>query len=231
MKSYSQDIIRKKLFEIKDDGYAAFQAKLTPTVDPSLFIGCRVPQLRLIAKSVYKEGGYEDFLEKLPHEYYDENLLHGLIISEYKDYEECLMRLDLFLPFVDNWAVCDTMNPKSFKKHKEDLIDKIRIWVKSDDTYTCRFGMNMLMKHYLDEAFKEEYLLIPASVKSEEYYVNMMIAWFFATALSKQWESAVSYIEKKKLSPWVHNKTIQKAVESYRITSEEKDYLKSLRIK
>lgn len=221
--------IQEKLFELQDKKYAEFQAKLTPTVPKEKFIGVRVPEVRKLAKAIFKEGNYDEFISELPHEYYDENMLHGLIVSEIKDYEACIREVDRFLPFVDNWAVCDIMSPKIFKKRKEEVIDKIREWSASDDTYTCRFGIEMLMSHFLDDDFREEYLEIPAKIRSEEYYVNMMIAWFFATALAKQWDAAVPYIENDKLDVWTHNKTIQKARESYRITDEQKEYLKSLK--
>lgn len=169
-------------------------------------------------------------MKNLPHKFFEENLLHSIFISEMKDYDECVTETDRFLPFVDNWAVCDTMSPKSFKKNREKLLVKIRSWAESREVYTCRFGIKMLMNHFLDGDFREELLQIPASVKSEEYYVNMMIAWFFATALAKQWEPTVKYLENRSLSVWVHNKTIQKARESFRITAEQKSYLKTLKV-
>lgn len=211
--------------------YAAFQAKLTPGVPVESFIGIRVPVLRKFAKEFTKEAECKDFLQQLPHEYYDENMLHGLLISEVKDYEECIRLTDRFLPFVDNWAVCDIMSPKVFAKHKKELLAKIKTWSKSSHVYTCRFGIETLMSHYLDKDFKAEYLEIPASVRSEEYYVKMMVAWFFATALAKQWDATIPYIEQNRLAPWTHNKTIQKAIESYRITPEQKEYMRTLKIK
>lgn len=223
------DKIVKLLFEKRDEEYAAFQAKLTPTVDEKLFIGVRVPEVRKLAKQLKGDPVADKFIEKLPHKYYDENMLHGLLVSEIKDFDKAIEETDRFLPYVDNWAVCDIMSPKIFKKHKDDLIKHIKKWVKSKKTYTCRFGVEMLMSHYLDEDFKAEYLDIPAKVKSDEYYVNMMLAWFYATALAKQWESTIPYIENKVLAPWVHNKTIQKAIESYRITDEQKTYLRTLK--
>lgn len=218
------DIV-KELFNLADKEYAEFQAKLTPSVLPDKFIGVRVPIVRKLAKDIVKQNNYSSFLDDLPHKYYDENMLHAVLISEIKDYEKAIDYVDEFLPFVDNWAVCDIMSPKCFKKNKDRLILKINEWVKSNKTYTCRFGIEMLMSHFLDGDFSPEYLKIPASVKSEEYYVNMMIAWFFATALTKQWDSTIPYIENGKLSKWVNNKTIQKAKESYRITTEQKEYL------
>lgn len=225
------DKIQKELFNLRDEKYAEFQAKLTPSVSPELFIGVRVPEVRKLAKKIYKEQIAKDFIKKLPHKYYDENMLHGLIISESNDYDKTINEVDRFLPYVDNWSVCDIMSPKVFKKNKDKLIDKIKEWAKSSKTYTCRFGLEMLMSHYLDDDFKKEYLEIPAKVLSDEYYVNMMIAWFFATALAKQWDSTIPIIENKKLGKWVHNKTIQKAIESRRITEEQKRYLRSLKLK
>ncbi len=223
--------ITKLLFELRDEEYAKFQAKLTPSVNPKLFIGVRVPEVRKLAKLLKDDVSAKKFLKELPHKYYDENMLHGLLISEIKDYDTAIYETNRFLPYVDNWAVCDIMSPKVFKKHKIELINIIKKWIKSKETYTIRFGIEMLMSHYLDEDFKIEYLDIVSKIRSKEYYVNMMIAWFFATALAKQWESAISYIENDSLDKWVHNKTIQKAIESYRITDKQKEYLKTLKIK
>ena len=221
--------IQEKLFALQDVKYADFQSKLTPTIPREKIIGVRIPLARKLAKQYIKEEESKDFLKAIPHEYYDEDILHALLISEIKNFDLCVDLLDEFLPYVDNWAVCDIMSPGIFKKNKKELINKIREWTKSDMTYICRFGIGMLMSHYLDDDFKAEYLDIPASVHSEEYYVNMMIAWFFATALAKQWDATVPYIEKGRLDVWTHNKTIQKARESYRITEEQKEYLKSLK--
>lgn len=221
--------IQKQLFNLADKKYAEFQAKLTPTVDRDLFIGVRVPEVRKLAKELYKSDQYETFLKELPHKYYDENMLHGLILSEFKDYDACIAEVDKFLPFVDNWAVCDIMSPKCFKKNKDKLLQKIIEWSKSKAVYTSRFGIEMLMSHYLDDDFKVEYLEIPAKVKLDDYYSKMMVAWFFATALTKQWDASIPYIETGKLETWIHNKTIQKARESYRITDEQKAYLKTLK--
>lgn len=221
--------ILDRLYELEDKEYAAFQAKLTPGVPPERFIGVRVPMVRKLAKELVKANEYADFLQQLPHKFYDENMLHGLLVSEIKDYDQCIAEVDKFLPYVDNWAVCDIMSPKVFKKNKEALLTKIVEWSGSEHLYTSRFGIEMLMSHYLDDDFKPEYLDIPASVHSEEYYLKMMIAWFFATALAKQWDATIPYIENNKLDTWVHNKTIQKARESYRITDEQKEYLKTLK--
>ena len=221
--------LQNRLFELRDAEYAAFQSKLTPGIAPELFIGVRVPVLRKFAKAFIKEYACTEFLDTLPHGYYDENMLHALLISEIKDYADIVTRLEAFLPYVDNWAVCDIMSPKALKKYKPELLTKIREWVKSPHTYTCRFGMEMLMTFYLDDDFKPEYLAIPAAVRSDEYYVNMMTAWFFATALAKQWDAALPYLENNALDVWTHNKTIQKARESYRITDEQKAYLNTLK--
>lgn len=221
--------IKDALFARRDEEYAAFQAKLTPGISFEAFVGVRVPEVRKLAKELKNTPEAKKFLEELPHFYYDENMLHGLLVSEISDYNECIVQTDRFLPYIDNWAVCDIMSPKIFKKHKPEVLEKIKEWSSSEKVYTCRFGIEMLMSHFLDGDFKEEYLEIPSSVKSDEYYVNMMIAWFFATALAKQWDSSVPYIESKKLPDWVHKKTIQKACESYRITDEQKKYLRMLR--
>lgn len=221
--------ITEKLYELQDKEYAEFQAKLTPGIPKEDFIGVRVPEVRKLAKEYKKDEEADKFIKSLPHRYYDENMLHGLLISEIKDYDECIKAVDDFLPYVDNWAVCDIMSPKVFIKHKTELLEKIKEWISSEKTYTCRFGMEMLMSHYLDKDFKAEYLKLPAEVHSEEYYVNMMTAWFFATALAKQWDDTVPYIENGVLDIWVHNKTIQKARESLRITPDRKEYLKALK--
>lgn len=221
--------VKERLFGLADAKYAEFQAKLTPTIDRKTFIGVRVPEVRKLAKEIYRSGQYEEFLQELPHEYYDENMLHGLILSEFKDYDACVAGVDRFLPFVDNWAVCDIMSPKCFKRNKDRLISKIVGWSAGDTTYTSRFGMEMLMTHFLDADFRPEYLEIPARVRLEDYYARMMVAWFFATALTKQWDAAIAYIEENRLEPWTHNKTIQKAIESYRIPEEQKAYLRTLK--
>lgn len=223
--------INERMLELADKKYAEFQAKLTPNINSDLFIGIRVPDARKLAKEIYKSGEYSDFIKALPHKYYDENMLHGLILSEIKDFEKCLDEVQFFLPYVDNWAVCDIMSPKCFKKNKEKLLPVIVDWIKSSEEYTIRFGMEMLMSHYLDEDFRPEYLEYVAVVRSDRYYVNMMIAWFFATALAKQWEQSILYLENDRLDDWVHNKTIQKARESFRITPEQKEYLKTLKRK
>ena len=221
--------IQKKLFKMQDLGYRDFHSKLMPTIDKETIIGVREPILRRLAKELFKNGEYMYFLNDLPHKYYEENNLHSLLIMQIKSYDECLAETEGFLPYVDNWATCDTLRPKVFKKHLSQLLPEINLWINSGEVYTVRFGIEMLMCHYLDDKFKTEYADLVASVKSEEYYVNMMVAWYFATALAKQYNSILPYIEKDILPIWVHNKTIQKAVESYRITKEQKAYLKTLK--
>ena len=222
--------LQQHLFGMRDAAYAAFIAKLTPFFPPSHFIGVRVPLLRTIARSFAKEeAASQRFLSHLPHSYYEEDMLHGMLISLVKDYDRCLDLTDRFLPYVDNWAVCDTLSPKVFAKHKAQLLENILRWSSSSHTYTCRFGLRMLMTHFLDDSFSADFLEIPAAIRSEEYYVKMMVAWFFATALAKQWEATLPYLENRQLDPWTHRKTIQKAIESYRIPPERKDYLRTLR--
>lgn len=221
--------VTERLFELQDKAYADFHSGLVPNVPREKIIGVRVPDARRLAKEYGKDPECRDFLRALPHKYYDENVLHGILLSGLKDYEECVRAVEEFLPYVDNWAVCDILSPKVFRQHRTELIAKVREWSASEKTYTCRFGMEMLMTHYLDEDFRPEYLKIPAGVCSEEYYVNMMTAWFFATALAKQWDAAIPYLRDNRLGAWVHNKTIQKARESFRITQEQKAYLKTLR--
>lgn len=221
--------VTERLFELQDKAYADFHSGLVSNVPREKIIGVRVPDARRLAKEYGKDPESRDFLRALPHKYYDENVLHGILLSGLKDYEECVRAVEEFLPYVDNWAVCDILSPKVFRQHRTELIAKVREWSASEKTYTCRFGMEMLMTHYLDEDFRPEYLEIPAGVCSEEYYVNMMTAWFFATALAKQWDAAIPYLRDNRLGAWVHNKTIQKARESFRITQEQKAYLKTLR--
>ena len=225
-----KDTIREKLFELQDTSYGAFQAKLIPTIDPETVIGVRTPALRKLAKELSKEPEISTFLLELPHRYFEENQLHAFIISGIKDYETCMEQTERFLPFIDNWATCDQFTPNVFKKHRLDLLNHIHIWIRSEKTYTVRFAVGMLMRHFLDDSFDPSYLDMASEVRSEEYYVNMMTAWFFATALAKQYDAAVPFIEEHRLDAWTHNKTIQKATESYRITPEQKEYLRSLKI-
>ena len=225
------DEIRKNLLSMQDEKYRSFQVKLFPTVDPETVIGVRTPELRSYAKKLLKEEDVSAFLSDLPHRYFDENQLHAFIISELKDYEKCMQEVNRFLPYVDNWATCDQMSPKVFKKHRPQLLEQIRVWLKSDKTYTIRFAIGMLMEHFLDDGFDISYPEMVAGIRSDEYYVNMMIAWYFATALAKKYETILPFIENRKLDVWTHNKAIQKAVESYRITPEQKEYLKGLKVK
>lgn len=221
--------IQETLFSMQDTEYRDFQAKLIPGYATDTMIGVRTPELRKYAKALLKEGDVSAFLSELPHRYFDENQLHAFLLSEMKDYESVLVELRRFLPYVDNWATCDQLSPKVFKKHPAELIDEIRCWMASEHIYTIRFGIGMLMQHYLNEHFQPEYLAWVAAVQSEEYYVNMMRAWYFATALAKQYEATIPLLEQQQLDTWTHNKTIQKARESYRITDAQKDYLKTLR--
>ena len=219
------DSIKEKLFKLQDKKYQELQSKIIPNIDSSTIIGVRTPEIKKLAKEVVK-GDYKPFLEELPHKYYDENQLHAFIISEIKNYDECIKYINAFLPYINNWATCDTLIPKVFKKNPDKLIIEVKKWIKSKDTYTIRYGIGTLMRFYLNDKFKEDYLELVSKIKSNEYYVNMMIAWFFATSLAKQYDKTIKYIENNKLDTWVHNKTIQKAIESYRITDKQKDYLR-----
>ena len=224
--------VQKELFAMQDDGYRSFHSKLIPNVDPEKIIGVRTPQLRSYAKQFGKRPEAAEFLKQLPHEYYEENNLHAFLIEQIKDYDACVEAWNRFLPYVDNWATCDMPSPKVFKKHLPELRMQIRQWMDSDETYTVRFGIGMLMRLYLEpDTFSPEYPRWVSEVRSEEYYVNMMVAWYFATALAKQWEAVIPYIEEHRLTYWCHNKSIQKAVESKRITLQQKEYLRGLRRK
>lgn len=223
--------IINRLKTMQDLEYKEFHCKLMPTVEKDRVIGVRVPQVRKYAKEIKDTTLAEAFLRELPHQYYEENNLHGFLLCEIKDYDNCIEKLNNFLPYIDNWATCDSISPKIFKKHRKDLLRQIEVWMESEHIYTVRFGIGMLMQHFLDEDFCVDYLERVAKIRSEEYYINMMIAWYFATALAKQYDAAVPYIRKQRLDSWVHNKTIQKAVESYRVTQERKAYLKTLKIK
>ena len=223
------DDIRSRLFALQDVPYRDFQAKLIPTIDPETMIGVRTPALRQLAKELAKTDAASAFLSELPHRYFDENQLHAFLISGMKDFGLCIAETGRFLPYVDNWATCDQMSPKVFRKHRGELIREIKKWIRSDRTYTVRFGTGMLMEHFLDDDFDPAYPELVSRIRSEEYYVNMMTAWYFATALAKQYDSVLPYLTEKRLDLRVHNKTIQKAVESLRITPEQKAYLKTLR--
>ena len=214
---------------MQDTAYRDFQTKLIPGASPGSMIGVRTPALRSYAKELLKTGDVSAFLAELPHRYFDENQLHAFLLSEMKDHARVLAELERFLPYVDNWATCDQLSPKLFKKHTAELLPEIRRWMAAEHTFTVRFGIGMLMQHYLGEHFQPEYPEWVASVRSEAYYINMMRAWYFATALAKQYDAVIPFLEAQRLDVWTHNKTIQKARESYRITPEQKDYLKTLK--
>lgn len=223
--------ICKELKKLQDKGYREMQVTIIPTLEADSIIGVRTPALRQLAKEFAKREDISEFLSDLPHKFFEENQLHAFILSGMKDAESCIRLVDEFLPYVDNWATCDQMSPKVFKKHKQLLLEYVDKWIRSEHTYVKRFAIGMLMEHFLDEDFKTSYLTKVSKIRSEEYYVNMMIAWYFATALAKQYEDTLPFIEKHKLDKWTHNKSIQKAVESYRITPEQKEYLKTLKRK
>lgn len=221
--------LQQQLFDLQDLKYRDFHAKLLPGIDKETIIGIRTPILRKFTKDFAAQEESAQFLHELPHHYYEENNLHMMLVANIKDFENCLKEIERFLPYIDNWATCDLPAPKCFAKNKEVLLEHIKEWIHSTHTYTIRYGMEMLMRFYLDEDFRPEYLKLVTDTTSDEYYVNMMIAWYLATALAKQWDATIPYIEKRILPAWVHHKTIQKAVESYRITDERKCYLKTFR--
>lgn len=223
--------IYEKLCALSDKEYKDFSAALIPTVDKSLVLGVRIPILRNFAKNLFDTDEAKEFLSILPHKYVEENSLHALLTERIKDFDECVKATDEFLPYIDNWATCDIMSPKVFCRETDRLMPYILKWLSSEHTYAVRFGIKMLMSHYLDNNFTPDILRLVADVKSDEYYINMMIAWFFATALAKQYDAALPYIENRRLDAWTHNKAIQKCVESRRITDAQKEYLKSLKIK
>lgn len=224
------DEIQKELFALQDTAYRDFQANLIPNLEDGAMIGVRTPQLRKMAKQMAKREEIGAFLEALPHTYFDENQLHAFIIAERKDFTQCMDELTRFLPFVDNWATCDQMSPKVFKRHRQELLPYIKEWITSDQTYVVRFAVGMLMEHFLDEDFDLAYPEMVSKIRSEEYYINMMVAWYFATALAKQYDAVLPFIEEERLAPWTHNKAIQKSVESNRITAEQKAYLRGLKV-
>ena len=230
MNGITEDITRQ-LFGLQDRKYREFQGKLIPTVDPDRIIGVRTPELRKLAKRLAKDEGRGEFLDSLPHKYFDEDQLHAFILSEIKDYNECMAGVCRFLPYIDNWATCDQMSPRVFKKHRGELLEKVREWIEEGDTYTVRFAVGMLMEHFLDEDFDPACPEMVAHIRSEEYYINMMTAWYFATALAKQYEAVLPFIEERKLDVWTHNKAIQKSIESNRISPEKKEYLRGLKYK
>ncbi len=219
----------EKLYALEDLEYKKLVSKLTPNISMDSIIGVRIPETRKLAKESVNTKEAELFLNNLPHKYYDENILHGSLLSEIKDYDKCIEYIDKFLPYIDNWAVCDTLLPKVFKKNTDKLIEKINIWIKDKHIYTVRFAISMLMRLYLDDNYDKKYLNMVSKVKTDEYYLKMMVAWYFATALAKRWDDAVYYLENNKLDTWIHNKTITKACESFRITDEQKEYLRKLK--
>ena len=223
--------LTNRLFEIQDLKYRDFSHSLMPTVDKEKVIGVRAPALRKLAKELSKDERSKNFMSSLPHVYYEENNLHAFLIEQIKDFDTAISEIDRFLPYVDNWATCDCMSPKAFKKDLDRLLTKIDQWLSSSHTYTVRYGICTLMRYYLDSRFSPDFLKKVAEIRSDEYYVKMMIAWYFATALAKQYDATLPYISEKKLDKWTHNKAIQKAIESYRVTDEHKAYLKTLKIK
>ena len=225
--------IKNDLLSMQDKTYKDFHSKLMPTINPDSIIGIRVPVLRDYAKKLFKENSIESlnsFLKNLPHEFYEENNIHAFLIEKINNFDECIFYLEEFLPYIDNWATCDMLNPKIFKTNCEKLLEKIYQWINSDSVYTVRFGIGMLMRFFLDEKFETKYLDLVASINSEEYYINMMRAWFFATALAKQYDQTLPYIKNYSLDKWTHNKTIQKANESFRISKDQKEELKKFRL-
>ena len=221
--------IKNKLLKLKDDKYKEFQAKLVPNINKDTIIGVRTPDLRNLSKELFSSKEYESFLNDLPHKYYEENLVHFFVISMIKDFDECIKETERFLPYVDCWPVSDQATPKVFKKHHDELLPYIKKWIKSKHIYTSRFGIRILMNEFLGNDFNVEYLDLVASIKSEDYYLKMMVAWFFATALAKQYDATIPYFEEHKLNDWEHKKAIQKALESYRVSDNHKKYLKGLK--
>ena len=221
--------VYERLLKVQDKEYRDFQIKLVPNISPDAMIGVRTPDMRNIAKEVFKSDERDAFLKELPHKFYEENLVHFFFFFLIKDFDECVKAVDEFLPYVDCWPVSDQATPKSFKKNHEKLLPYIKKWIASDHVYTARFGIRMLMNEFLGDDFKKEYLELVASKRGEDYYLKMMVAWYFATALAKQYDESVKYIEERKLDDWVLKKAIQKAVESYRVTDEHKEYLKTFR--
>ena len=219
----------ERLIKEQDAAYREFQTRLVPNVPPETLLGVRTPQMRAIAKEIGKSAERDAFLSTLPHPYYEENLIHFFVLAEIKDFDECVRRVEAFLPYVDCWPVSDQATPKAFRKHHAKLLPYIERWIGSEHVYTARFGLRMLMNEFLDADFREEYLALAANKRGEDYYLKMMAAWFFATALAKQYDAAIPYFEQRRLDEWVHKKAIQKAVESYRVSDAHKDYLKTLR--
>ncbi|MBR5943621.1 MAG: DNA alkylation repair protein [Lachnospiraceae bacterium] len=221
--------VYERLLEVKDDTYKEFQSKLVPNIDGETILGVRTPDMRNIAKEVFGTSECERFLKDIPHKYYEENLVHMFLIGRIKNFDECVKATDEFLPYVDCWPVSDQSSPNVFKKNHEKLLPHIKRWIDSDHVYTSRFGIRILMNEFLDSDFKDEYLGLVAAKTGEDYYLKMMVAWYFATALAKQYDASIKYCVGKVLDPWTHKKAIQKAIESYRVTDEHKEYLRSLK--
>ena len=221
--------VYEELCKVKDDKYKEFQSALVPNISKDTILGVRTPEMRKIAKDMFNTDEGKKFLKKLPHKYYEENLVHFFMIALIKDFDECVKETERFLPYIDCWPVCDQSSPKAFKKKHDELLPLIKKWIDSDHVYTSRFGMRMLMNEFLGEDFKPEYLTWVASKKGEDYYLKMMVAWYFATTLAKQYDATIPFFEKHILDDWCHKKAIQKAIESFRVSDEHKEYLKTLR--
>lgn len=223
--------IRARLFALADPAYGDFHAGLMPGIPRQRIIGVRVPHLRALAKTLRGTPAADAFLAELPHTYYEENNLHGFLLDFIRDFDACLAATERFLPYIDNWATCDGTSPRALIEKPDVLLAHVQEWLASDHTYTVRFGIETLMRHFLDARFSTAYPDAVAALRSDAYYINMMIAWYFATALAKQYDTILPYIENRSLDKWTHNKTIQKAIESYRITDAQKAHLRTLRIK
>ena len=221
--------VYERLLSYQDEKYKEFQSKLVPNIDKSTIIGVRTPQIRKITKEIFGTAEATIFLQTLPHQYYEENLIHFFLISKIKDFDECVKEVERFLPYINCWSVCDQATPLVFKKNHDKLLPLVKKWINSNHVYTARFGMRMLMNEFLNDDFKEEYLEWVSSKNGNDYYLKMMISWFFATALAKQYNATIKYIENRCLDPWIHQKTIQKSLESYRVSDENKEYLKKFR--
>ena len=221
--------VYERLLSYQDEDYKEFQSKLVPNIDKETIIGVRTPQIRGIVKEIFGTEEVTIFLQTLPHQYYEENLVHFFLISKIKDFNECVREVERFLPYINCWPVCDQATPLVFKKNHDTLLPLIKKWIKSKHVYTARFGIRMLMNEFLNDDFKDEYLELVSSKSGDDYYLKMMIAWFFATALAKQYDATIKYIENRCLDPWIHKKTIQKAIESCRVSDEHKEYLKTFR--
>ena len=226
-----RDGIIAELYSLQDRAYAAMQEKIIPTVPPDRIIGVRTPALRAMAARLFRDEGKEAFLAQLPHPTFDEDQLHAFVISLEKEFDPCVREVERFLPYIDNWATCDQLSPKVFRKEPERLLPLIRAWLRSGHVYTVRFAIGLLMQHFLDERFRPEYADLVAAIRSDEYYINMMIAWYLATALAKQYDLVLPYLEERRLDVWTHNKAIQKSLDSFRIAPEQKAYLRTLRVR